>query len=150
MNDENGILYVSDDAARPEGSRHNYAAQLEALQQAGGLKPGRVYLTATYHDDNCSIWRGGYCDCKPVIGPAKDVTPAAPAEPPQALAELSRGRDCWIWTVKKCPLCGRRHTHGGGPLEGNPRELLSHRVAHCVSGDKAGGYVLVEAPAGEG
>jgi hypothetical protein len=71
MNKE--ILFVSDDAARPDVSRHNYAARLEALQQASGLQPGQVHRTAIYHDDDCAIWLGDYCDCEPVIGQPESV-----------------------------------------------------------------------------
>lgn len=29
-------------------------------------------------------------------------------------------------------MCGKRHTHGGGKLDGNPRQLLGSRSPHCL------------------
>jgi hypothetical protein len=56
-----------------------------------------------------------------------------------APATLRRFPDGFCWVVA-CPYCGRRHTHGGGPLGGDPRQYLSVRVSHCHRGD----YVLIE------
>lgn len=49
------------------------------------------------------------------------------------------------WVVARCPFCGKRHWHGAGPPDGDPREFLGSRVSHC-SGDAYGGdiYILVE------
>jgi hypothetical protein len=52
------------------------------------------------------------------------------------------GNDDDLWVVDHCPHCGRRHTHGGGLLDGDPRAYLGSRVAHCHAGPD---YVLVEA-----
>jgi len=63
-----------------------------------------------------------------------------------APAELERGRECWLWNLPKCPHCGARHQHGGGKLDGDPRRLLGHRVAHCCHSNPEGhGYVLTAA-----
>ncbi len=68
---------------------------------------------------------------------------------PQAPPRLVRGRGCWLWVVRRCPLCGKRHQHGGGHCDADPRALLGHRVGHCEMrywrGDGPGGYDLVEA-----
>jgi hypothetical protein len=61
---------------------------------------------------------------------------------PEALAQLVKDKHGWLWVVSKCPLCGKRHVHGGGPLDGDPHDRLGHRAAHCVTGDTHGGYVL--------
>jgi hypothetical protein len=53
----------------------------------------------------------------------------------------SRGR-YWAVTVERCPLCGKRHYHGGGD---GPEPALGHRVAHCDEHD--GSYELVETAA---
>ena len=66
---------------------------------------------------------------------------------PSAPATLVRGRTYWLWRVRSCPHCGREHTHGGGAIDGDPRRLLGHRVAHCWA---PGGYVLVESGEGTG
>ncbi len=50
---------------------------------------------------------------------------------PEAPALLVRGRDCFLWIVSHCPLCGKKHQHGGGEITGDPRDLLGHRVRHC-------------------
>ena len=43
--------------------------------------------------------------------------------------------------VKKCPLCGKQHCHGGGRDIKNP--LLGHRVSHCAEErDDDTGYIL--------
>lgn len=60
---------------------------------------------------------------------------------PEAEAVLQETDQCYLWIVPDCPLCGGKHTHGGGALSNDPRELLGHRVAHCAV---VGGYVLVE------
>lgn len=62
----------------------------------------------------------------------------------KARAALSRGRDCWVWTVPECPFCGAQHEHGGGPLDGDPRQFLGHRVAHCTDRQPVGDYELEE------
>ena len=53
------------------------------------------------------------------------------------------------WVVARCPFCGKRHCHGAGPPDGDPREFLGSRLSHCV-GDARGGdiYVLVEEEGG--
>jgi hypothetical protein len=66
---------------------------------------------------------------------------------PQAPAILKPSRGCYLWIVPRCPLCGRKHQHGGGPLTGDPRDCLGHRVAHCDGRAPVGatrGYELVE------
>jgi len=71
-------------------------------------------------------------------------------EPPPAFVTLRRCRDVNLWVVAHCPLCGQKHVHGGGSLDGDPRELLRHRVPHCCwphrpsDRDIASGYTLVE------
>jgi hypothetical protein len=64
-----------------------------------------------------------------------------------ALVVLERGRDCWTWRVVRCPFCGRRHTHGGGPFGDDPRRYLGHRTSHCGAA-RGRDYALVEAPMG--
>lgn len=46
----------------------------------------------------------------------------------------------WRLIVPACPICGKRHLHGGGT--GDAPEL-GHRLAHCAGGQQGGGYVLV-------
>ena len=48
----------------------------------------------------------------------------------------------WAVTVERCPLCGRKHYHGGGD---GPEPALGHRLAHCIQ--HTGGYELVETEA---
>ncbi len=72
--------------------------------------------------------------------PTRTITPEAPAR-------LVRGRGCWLWIVPRCPLCGKRHQHGGGHFDADPRTLLGHRVGHCTRlspAEVARGYALVE------
>jgi len=59
-----------------------------------------------------------------------------------AAARLVRHSDGFRWVVDRCPYCGRRHTHGGGPLDGDPRAGLGPRAPHCHAGPE---YALVEA-----
>lgn len=48
------------------------------------------------------------------------------------------------WTLTcRCPICSKRHTHGGGSGD-TPN--LGHRVAHCLRPESKG-YILVAAPA---
>jgi len=30
-------------------------------------RPGTVGITDVWHDDDCSFWAGGACDCRPVV-----------------------------------------------------------------------------------
>lgn len=66
---------------------------------------------------------------------------------PKLEVHLERGSRTWLWVSGRCPFCGKkRHTHGGGRLDGDPRQLLGHRGAHCVPAASCpgGGYELVE------
>jgi hypothetical protein len=89
--------------------------------------------------------------------------PPALPEFPEARARLEiwpgdrRGKSEQKWVVNCCPICGRRHIHGGGILgEDDPRSYLTHRVKSCMpSNRQAGqpirpiercdGYILVDA-----
>ena len=48
-------------------------------------------------------------------------------------AELKPSKDGrqWLWWIRQCPFCGRRHHHGGGRITEDPRRYLSDRVPHC-------------------
>ena len=48
-----------------------------------------------------------------------------------------------LWVVDSCPICGRRHTHGAGAGQVDPRRVLGHRAGHCRIAQQ--GYVLVDA-----
>ena len=50
------------------------------------------------------------------------------------------------WVIARCPFCGKRHRHGAGPPDGDPRKFLGSRVPHCCGGDDQCDdvYVLVE------
>lgn len=60
-----------------------------------------------------------------------------------APAILERSSVRLLWIIPICPRCAQRHIHGGGTLDGNPRALLGHRVAHCLDSDGIS-YELVE------
>ena len=68
------------------------------------------------------------------------------ANAPEVKAILLKTRDGrglgWAWLVPSCPYCGRKHFHGGGPFDGEPRDLLGLRAAHCKKGQNE--YVLIE------
>jgi hypothetical protein len=66
-----------------------------------------------------------------------------------AFARLVEERDEFRWVVDECPYCGRRHSHGGGPLGGDPRSFLFARTPHCDPQDvldppPPANYTLVE------
>jgi hypothetical protein len=69
-----------------------------------------------------------------------------------AIVTLGKCRECYLWIIVKCPYCGKKHTHGGGPLDGDPREYLGDRVPHCAdyrdgrARDPVDNYELVEKP----
>lgn len=50
-----------------------------------------------------------------------------------APATLQEWRGVYEWVIIRCPFCGKRHTHGGGQVSGDPYELLGHRVPHCLT-----------------
>jgi hypothetical protein len=77
------------------------------------------------------VRRGFYCA---EYGREGNVTPHALV----SVVWSSRGR-YWAVTVEPCPLCGKRHYHGGGD---GPEPALGDRVAHC--GEHDGSYELVE------
>lgn len=69
--------------------------------------------------------------------------------PPAALVELvegeTAGRAWRQWRVLRCPHCGKRHHHGAGGPQDDPRRFLGHRIAHCVlNAGPRPSYVLVE------
>jgi len=43
----------------------DYVKDIARWQREGTIKPGQVIQVDVYHDDNCGIWKGGPCDCKP-------------------------------------------------------------------------------------
>jgi hypothetical protein len=60
---------------------------------------------------------------------------------PVSVVWSSRSR-YWAITVERCPLCGRKHYHGGGD---GPEPSLGARVAHCH--EHRGSYELIETAA---
>jgi hypothetical protein len=59
-------------------------AVLKAATQAG-LQPGGFYTTAVLHDDWCGIYRGGDCNCDPIVeAPVRHTTTES------AMAALAR------------------------------------------------------------
>ena len=44
----------------------------------------------------------------------------------------------WVWLIAECVVCGHRHLHGGGRVEGDPRRMLGHRSGACVGS----GYLI--------
>lgn len=73
-------------------------------------------------------------------------------KPTVALVELEEGTSAagrpWRqWKIGRCPICGRRHYHGAGGPEDDPRRYLGPRVPHCVRGvGTLRTYTLKEAP----
>src|SRR4051812_27851107 len=61
---------------------------------------------------------------------------------PVSVVWSSRGR-YWAVTVERCPLCGRKHYHGGG---GDETPGLGYRNSHCITGP-GGTYELIETAA---
>ena len=61
---------------------------------------------------------------------------------PIAYVELDKVFDGYIWVVVKCPYCGGRHRHGGGPADENPYDYLGLRAPHCLGGILGGDYLL--------
>jgi hypothetical protein len=47
---------------------HNYLKKIAQMIKTGELPPGvSVDMVDIYHDDYCSFWMGGECDCDPDI-----------------------------------------------------------------------------------
>jgi hypothetical protein len=46
---------------------HNYYSKLIELYEQGKVPPGRIMEIDIFHDDWCSIYRGGYYDCEPEV-----------------------------------------------------------------------------------
>jgi len=66
------------------------------------------------------------------------------AEVKIAQCSLKKTSRMYIWVVSECPYCGKRHEHGGGPVEGDPRKFLGPRESHCELGATGGQYLLQE------
>ncbi|MGP4092760.1 hypothetical protein, partial [Streptomyces sp. KR55] len=45
----------------------------------------------------------------------------------------------WLLVVRRCPLCRRSHTHGGGSGD---EPFYGHRTAHCATATPGAGYWL--------
>jgi hypothetical protein len=60
------MAYVGPEFVGPEP---NYLPCLDELVKRHGDQLGRGELNhvAVYHDDDCSIWEGGACDCDPAV-----------------------------------------------------------------------------------
>jgi len=80
----------------------------------------------------------------PGIDLAKGSTEAASVPFAPAILEIGKDRHFWHWRINTCPICGRSHSHGGGPVGADPRIFLSHRAAHCRD-INANGYLLIDA-----
>lgn len=71
-------------------------------------------------------------------------------EIPDAVAHIKvvheRRQDVYLLVVDCCPLCGKRHTHGGGTDPEQVHTFLGHRSAHCFNDFTPGknrGYNLI-------
>jgi len=51
------------------GKAPNYSRLVDELidRNRDRLTPGTVHEIKIYHDDSCSIWSGGACDCRPDV-----------------------------------------------------------------------------------
>ena len=60
------ILVVSD---RPSGGspQNNYVKKLDMMLEAGAIPKGEISQVDIYHDDGCSVFSKGFCDCNPDI-----------------------------------------------------------------------------------
>lgn len=81
-----------------------------------------------------------------VDGPLDD-TPLVAAEAAWVEQKRRPRQGAWTLTIRQCPYCSRRHTHGGG--DGPEPEDGTHRVPHCVKplNSPVRGYVIVVRPA---
>ncbi len=50
-----------------EATTGNYAPKVLDMAASGALLREKVARVAVYHDDSCRIFRGGPCDCRPVV-----------------------------------------------------------------------------------
>ncbi len=64
---ENNTLPVPGSAGNGQARQPNYLPKLIALFDQGKAPPGTVTEAAIAHDDWCSIFRGGVCDCEPDV-----------------------------------------------------------------------------------
>jgi hypothetical protein len=49
------------------------------------------------------------------------------------------------YVIRECPLCGEEHHHG---YEEPVYDKLSHKSAHCTSGDVSGYYIVCDGETG--
>jgi len=49
-------------------TEHNYVKVMLAMIEVGEIPQGvSVHQLDIYHDDDCSVFAGGFCDCEPVV-----------------------------------------------------------------------------------
>ena len=60
-------LYISDDPTQTESTSHNYQAKLQSLIDQGKIPSKGLFKADIYHNYDCTIFEGGYCNCDPDI-----------------------------------------------------------------------------------
>ncbi len=60
---------------------------------------------------------------------------------PTVAGQLTRGETCWQLVIDRCPHCGRKHVHGGGPI--GERPYGGHRVSHRLNKGRNPGYTIL-------
>ena len=60
-----------------------------------------------------------------------------------AFAKLDQRRG---WVIPHCPFCAKRHIHGAGGADDDPREFLGGRVPHCATRTDRRGAVIWQKP----
>ena len=152
------IYFIQPDCGGPIKIGHsvNVAKRLNQLQGAHYEKldvllcmPGRKDLESKLHERfNALRLRGEWFspgdDLLAFIAASKQEQESDGGKWPVAICHLETCDDCHLWIVDTCPICGGRHTHGGGTPDKDPTRLLGHRVAHCLDDKGMGGYILKE------
>jgi hypothetical protein len=104
-----------------------------AVTRRETFRQRRLDATRTFLDCGAPLpadRRGFYCEAH-----GRD-------ESPIAWCAVRWDGDYWAVVVERCPLCSRRHHHGGGA---DAAPDLGHRQSHCL--DRFGSYDLVETAA---
>lgn len=64
---KNKALFVTNN---PNPTQSNYVKKLDKMKMDGKfdhIQPGTIFHNVVYHDDWCSIYKGGNCNCDPDI-----------------------------------------------------------------------------------
>lgn len=53
-------------------TKHNYYSKVVALGDSLGFSRDQIHHVDVLHDDWCAVYKGGYCNCDPIVKVRED------------------------------------------------------------------------------